>query len=412
MTTTRPATRVLSVLAAVGGLLGITAAPAQATNGYFSHGYGPEAKALAGAGTAHGSSPLAPATNPALAINTGNKAGLCLTHFRPDRDATIGGTKYDSGSNGFNLACGGVNFSLDDGNAALGLVVYGNGGMNTDYGVIPQFGTTPLGVDLAQMFIGVNYAHRLDDKVSVGIMPVLAMQRFKATGLENFQAASMFPNDVTNRGYDYSFGGGVRVGILADVTPWLSLGASYQSKMAMEPFEKYRGLFADQGDFDIPATARVGAAIRPFDDWTFMVDAEHIFYGDVDAIANIGNAPNCFPLGGANGCGFGWNDMNVFRLAAEWQATDSLVLRTGYSWATDFTDDSEVSFNVLAPATIRNHASAGFSYRINENWGLTGAYTRAFEAEKSGTLRPMMGGAPAKLRMDQHEVSMGVSYRW
>lgn len=413
--TLRTASRLVSLLGVAGGLLAVTITPAAATNGYFAHAHGAPAKGMAGAGTAHNRGPLAAATNPALGVRTGNIAGACVTHFRPDRDVEINGSgffpngSYKSKNDAFNILCGGANFQNEDGESAWGVLVTANGGMNTEYDAIFNQQGINSGVDLAQMFFGLNYARKIDNNMTLGIMPMLAVQRFRATGLGNFDNRiwSTSPGNVTDRNYDHSFGGGLKVGALYDVSALLSVGASYQSQLMMQDFDRYAGLLAEGGNFDIPAIARAGVAIRPVDDWTFMVDYEKIFYGSVDSISNSGL--NC-QLGGTNGCGFGWTDMKIWRVAAEWNTTQKLTLRTGYSWSNDFADSNEVLFNTLAPATITQHASAGFSYGLSDSWGLTGAYTRAFSDSKSGLLP--LGGGTAKLRMDQHELSFGVSYRW
>ncbi|MFA7431364.1 MAG: hypothetical protein WCZ23_14495, partial [Rhodospirillaceae bacterium] len=104
--------------------------PAEATNGYFSHGQGPRSQGMAGAGTAVDRSPISAATNPALAEKVGNAAGVCGELFSPDRDATVGGTKYESDNTLFVIPCAGVNTRLDD-ISTLGVTLIGNGGMNT-----------------------------------------------------------------------------------------------------------------------------------------------------------------------------------------------------------------------------------------------------------------------------------------
>lgn len=410
-------TRLAAALGAALALGLAASGPAQATNGYFAHAHGAPAKGQAGAGTAHNSGPLAAATNPALGVRAGNIAGACVTHFRPDRDVHLTGTAFPNGRHesdnaAFNIVCGGANFQDESGESAWGVLVTANGGMNTEYG--PLFSATgkDSGIDLAQMFFGLNYARKIDNHMTLGIMPMLAAQRFRATGLDAFSTASVSPGNLSDRGYDYSFGGGLKIGMLYDVTGWLSLGASYQSRLWMQEFDRYKGLFAEGGDFDIPPILRLGVAVRPFDDWTFMVDYEKIYYGQVEAIANSGLMP-C-QLGAKNGCGFGWNDMTIWHVGTEWKTTPDLTLRAGYSWSNDSTDNQEVLFNVLAPAAVTQHASVGFSYALSESWGLTGAYTRAFSDSKTGTLQgpPFGGGGTARLRMDQHEVSFGLSYHW
>lgn len=98
---------------------------------------------------------------------------------------------------------------------------------------------------------------------SWGASLIFAYQRFKAYGVETFGAFSSDASNLSNNGYDDSTGFGLKVGVQGEVSPGISLGASYQSEIAMSEFDKYKGLFAEQGDFDIPATANAGIAWKP-----------------------------------------------------------------------------------------------------------------------------------------------------
>ena len=141
---------------------------ASATNGYFSHGYGTANKALAGAGVAMPQDALAAATNPAGITRLGHRADLGLALFSPQREYTVAGNPsgfpgtfplmpgtYDSDSNYFLIPNFGYNRPLDD-KSAFGIAIYGNGGMNTDWPNVTNFGGTrppgtyydgPAGVD-------------------------------------------------------------------------------------------------------------------------------------------------------------------------------------------------------------------------------------------------------------------------
>lgn len=405
-------------------LLCLAGGQAQATNGYIANGYGGGSKGMAGAGVAVGSGVLGIAQNPAHGAKLGNRAGLCMTFFAPDRDVTIGGAgpfppgRYESENDFFFIPCGGANFRID-GKSAVGIYAYGNGGLNTEYETNFFGGSSPLGVDLAQGFIALNYAREVAPGLYLGGGPVLAIQRFEATGLEPFGAfgLSSDPTALTNNGHDMSFGGGAKIGALWDANDHLTLGVSYQTRMWMSRFEDYQGLFAEQGDFDVPPILTVGIAVRPAPaslPLTLTAEWQRIWYGDVKAVSNSGNAAALGSgrlLGEDDGPGFGWDDMDVLRVAAVYQATDALTLRAGASWNTEFADGDEALFNTLAPATPRIHLSAGFSYEIGGGWGITGAYTRALSETVSGS-NAAFGGQPIDLRMDQHEVSVGVTYRW
>jgi hypothetical protein len=74
-------------IAAFAIILGVAVgtAPAYATNGYFSHGYGTHYKGMGGAGVALSLNTLAPATNPASLAFLGNRWDVGLAVFNPNR---------------------------------------------------------------------------------------------------------------------------------------------------------------------------------------------------------------------------------------------------------------------------------------------------------------------------------------
>lgn len=402
------------------------ASPALATNGYIANGYGGASKGMAGAGVAVPSGVLGLAQNPAMGLKVGNQAGMCLTSFFPERTTTIsaGGAlttgTHKSKNPFFLIPCGGANWKLGD-RASLGVFMFGNGGMNTEYATNffaplapPGVATSPLGVNLEQAFVSVNLSYKLNEQITVGAAPVFAIQRFSATGLQPFGGFSSAPGNVSNRGDDWSQGFGYNLGILIEASPELTFGMSYRSKIDMDKFSKYSGLFANGGDFDVPATATIGVAMAPktMPQWTFTGEVQKIFYSDIPSISN-GNIPPFPALGTAGGLGFGWKDMMVYRLAAIYRANPKLTLRGGVSYATKFIDDSSAVVNSLTPATPQWHLSVGASYKINDRWGITTSYTHALDASVTGMNPGLTGGAqPVKIQMKQDEFAFGVTYRW
>jgi long-chain fatty acid transport protein len=410
-------------------LAGLGATPALATNGYFANGFDTISKGMAGAGVAMDGGVMGIATNPALGTQVGNEAAFCLTYFSPDRSFDIGEDptgflvpgKETSKNKSFVIPCGGANFMLND-RSSLGLVVVGNGGMNTEYdgnpfaGIGQFYGTgakTPYGVNLEQLFIGLNYAYEINPQVSVGIAPIYAVQRFSATGLQPFTLFSTDPDNVTDNDDSWSRGWGYNLGVHITPNEQWSVGAAYRSRIYMSELDRYSGLFAEHGDFDIPATAVIGAAFTPAIDprWTITGEYQRIFYGDINAIANSG-AEITPTLGEDDGPGFGWKDMDIVRLAASYEATDQWTFRGGVSYATEFIDDDEVLFNTLAPATPQWHASIGATYNINSNWSVSGSYTHAFDNDVSGRNKTPSLTNPVTLDMYQNELSLAMSYKW
>ncbi len=255
--------------------------------------------------------------------------------------------------------------------------------------------TSPsLGVNLSQVLITPTIAYKINANNSVGFSPVIAYQRFRAYGLGLFQAFSSDPGKVTNNGDDQSWGYGARVGYQGTFGMF-SIGASYTSKLNMEAFDDYAGLFAEKGDFDIPSTYGVGIAIRPSSKFTIAADISRINYSDVAAINNEGPTADEFmnafvgalvgnpaaisnPLGTNDGWGFGWDDITVYKVGVNYAYSSKWTFRAGYNFAESPYDEDQALFNILAPGLVEKHATVGFTYSPTTASELTVTYMHAF----------------------------------
>jgi len=437
----------------VSGLMASSAA--YATNGYFAHGYSTKEKGLAGAGVAHSQDAMAAANNPAGMVHVGNRMDIGAAIFNPNRQYTVNGNPtpacatcfplqpgtYESEHDLFLIPHFGYNMMLDD-SSSFGISAYGNGGMNTGYKNVPSplngaapgltdgvFANNTTGVNLAQLFINASYAKKINNDHSVGASLIFAYQKFKADGLLAFSNRSLDPAHLTSQGSDTSTGFGAKIGWQGKVDPAVTLGASYQTKTAMSEFDDYAGLFAEDGDFDIPATLSLGAAWAIDDKRTLVVDVQTIYYSDVASIANgiqpfldggcnagagaggAGLGAGC--LGGSAGAGFGWDDMTVIKIGYEWQQND-MTWRVGLSngdqpitGAGNGTPgnptDSQVLFNILAPGVMETHLTFGFTMPMGSDaeFNFSAMYAPSSDVTGATQFDPAQ---TVKLEMDQMEV--------
>ena len=351
-------------------------ATASATNGYFSAAYGPRAGGVAGAATALPQDSMAAAVNPAGMAHVGNRADVNVQLFSPPRRSSVGNGTTDSESNGFIIPSGGYVRDLND-KMTAGITIYANGGMNTNYQPVAGDtnilnGTGRLGVDLAQLIFAPTIAYKLNNSHTVGASLLVGYQQFKAYGLHAFQGFTQTNtlNNLTNQGYDSAWGTGLRVGWQGKLSDTVTVGAAYSTKIYMDEFDKYSELFAEDGDFDIPANWSIGIAAKVSPKLTVTADVQHIQYSDVKSIANDGPSEtgSAFSagqgqLGTDNGLGFGWNDMTILKVGAVYEHNANFTYRFGISHGDQPIDDDQAIFNVLAPAINETHLSAGFTYR-------------------------------------------------
>ena len=403
---------------------------ASATNGYFSHGYGIKAKGMGGAGIAFGQDALAAATNPANMVLVGDRIDLGIDWFRPIRQATIGdnsavSTTYKSSSNNFLIPEFGYNKMISN-DMSLGISVYGNGGMNSDYEPIGNYNQTGnrTGVDLSQLFIAPTWAMKINPNHAIGVSLNLAYQQFAASGISNFGQVSQDATKLSDRGHDSSTGFGVRLGWTGQITPDLTLGATYQSKTKMSKMNEYKGLFAGNGSFDIPENYGIGLAFKANPATTIAFDVVKINYSGVPAIANtIANmGVSGSLLGQDNGIGFGWKDMTVYKLGVSYDVNKDLTIRAGYNHGATTIPDTEIAFNVLAPATVENHLTLGATWKLANKAELSLAYMHAFSKSQSGATpqlfcNPMTGcmagtSPTTTSTINMKQDSLGIAYGW
>jgi long-chain fatty acid transport protein len=463
--------RLLAVTLAAGVSLPI---PVLATNGYFLIGYGAKSRSMGGVGVAYGQDGLAAASNPAAMADVDASTmrvdgGLEL--FIPKR-----GFVYDSATleSGFPGSDQGVNHKSDSNEflipsmggiykfnrkLTIGMAVVGNGA-NTRYDQqvpgLPDcmdgntstgtgstafnfncLGSRTAGVNLLQMQMLPSVAYNVTKTQTIGASVAIAISQFRAYGLQAFGSDGLgYTNGqgkFTNEGNDYAYGSGIRLGWLGKFfNNRLSLGANYSSKVYMTKFSKYENLFAEQGSFDIPENWTIGLAVKATKKLTVAADFQKIYYSNVPSVANPGpdakNPTTFFPPGcqslpdGSNSCmlgrddgmGFGWQDVNVYKIGFNYDYSKTWSFRAGYNYAKAPMPNDQVLFNFLAPAVVEQHATLGVSYRPNKNMEWNFNYMHAFDNTIKGpTALGPVGGLPVNgdnASIDMHIDSFGISF--
>lgn len=317
------------------------------------------------------------------------------------------------------------------GKAAASMVPEGTGA--SDFVPIEDVGT--LGIDLVQGIIAPTLSFKVHPKHTIGTSLLIGIQRFSARGLGNFQCftksvatnpdnaatcpagyAAVPSKGLTNNGSDWAYGAGVRVGWIGEVHPKLSLGAAVASKIYMTEFDDYDELFAEDGDFDTPANFTLGLTYKPTTDLSLSFDFQRILYEGVKSISNAGPTTASFTspippdnlLGADDGFGFGWEDINVYRLAADYRYNREWNFRAGFAYNDQAIPDDQVLFNILAPATPKVHATVGFTYRPNDSSEWNFAYMHAFEEKVSSDQTAI--GMPGEIKMFQNAVDLSYSF--
>lgn len=201
----------------------------------------------------------------------------------------------------------------------------------------------------------------------------------------------------------------------------MTLGAAYASKIKMGEFDKYRGLFAEQGGFDIPENYNVGIAVKATPRTLVAFDVQRINYGKIPSIENgvlnsISNPAGC-PLGLACGSGFSWQNQTVYKLGVAHRYNQTWTLRAGFNYGKSpiGSTANDISFNIVAPVVAEKHVTLGFTYTTSSGGELSVSYLHAFSNTVTGpsAITTLLGGAnfgTESLKM--HQNAIGIAYGW
>lgn len=400
---------------------------AHATNGMFMIGYGAKSISMGGAAIANPQDSLAGAVNPATIGEFNIRADAGLELFLPNADACLNEVPIcqESRANTFlipNMAMAmKFNRKLSFGFSAVGA---GGGGSRYNINLYNvqnlKNRRQTLGVNMMVMQMNPTVAYRLNKQHTFGASLIFSVQTFRAFGLGEFRPFSdseIGGPPLGNVGNDWAYGAGVRLGWLGKfMDDKLMLGISGSPRVYMTKFEKYKNLFAEQGDFDTPPVVGIGASFKLTDKISLALDITHTFYSEIASVSNTG--PNVvegppFPidqatnaLGKDEGLGFGWDDQTVYKLGASYEFNPQWTFRAGWNYGeSPVREEHDILFNVTAPAVTQNHLTLGASYQLSKMVELSFSYMRAFRYSQFG---PTYIGTSGKIGMDQNSFGFNV----
>ena len=87
---------------------------------------------------------------------------------------------------------------------------------------------------------------------------------------------------------------------------------------------------------------------------------------------------------------------------------DDWSLRLGFSTANKVLPGGQALFNVLAPATVTEHVTFGFSKKVDEKSAINASFMHAFNRKIQGT-NPNTPFQTGYLEMEQNEVELSWS---
>jgi long-chain fatty acid transport protein len=317
-----------------------------------------------------------------------------------------GSDRSDSGV--FPAPALGLAYRAPESPLTFGLGVYEPAGFAVNYPaslfnpiLTPQ---PPRGVGLGALFADLQVvevapavSYQLTDRLSVGFGAALDLAYFSADPL-----VVAPPDDADRDGFPtfgpgthtrYHWGGGVQAGVYYTGDGGWRVGASVKSPRWVEPFhsQSVDELGRPHGrtfDADLPMVVSVGGSYVGFDRWLLATDLRYVNFANANGLRDDGFAPT------GQARGVGWHDVFALALGAQYQLSDAVSVRAGYTFNQSPIDSAHAFFNIASPTILEHSAYLGASYKVTENFLLTAAYAHGFETSVQGPVVTPFGAVP------------------
>jgi long-chain fatty acid transport protein len=216
---------------------------------------------------------------------------------------------------------------------------------------------------------------------------------------------------------DGAFGFGVQAGLQYQVNDQLMLGAAYTSAQMFQDFE-YKSVYANPNlpnyntartftfRMDAPATYAAGLGWQPTAKLQAAADVKYYTYKSTKGFDQVGyNADGSVK-------GFGWKNIMVVALGAQYAATSKVTLRGGYNYSGNPVPDEYSMFNLPAPAIVQHNISAGLGFKVRDGVEINvAAYTALENTIEGPMLRPTaVPGTSVKNAMSENSILVGFSF--
>jgi hypothetical protein len=184
-------------------------------------------------------------------------------------------------------------------------------GLDVGQGSASQQAVSPLSMSYA----ATTLVRPLDPQTSFSVTAIIARQRFATPGFgsASWDGDEGRPGIARNGSSEFSHGSGVRVGMDRSLGANVGLLFGAQSRLEMDAFKAYRGVFSEPGDFDVPGFVQTGLRFSPTARTQFTLDAQRVFYSEVDTFTSAALPVRLLALLGDGGSPvFAWRDLTVY----------------------------------------------------------------------------------------------------
>jgi hypothetical protein len=240
------------------------------------------------------------------------------------------------------------------------------------------------GLGFERSMLAPGILHQLNDNQVLGVSAVFAYQSFGVASLGLRSYDEELPGYLQTSTYspyeESGFGAGVRLAVRSEIAPGMSIDAGFQSRIDMEEFANYRGVYSQPADLDIPARASVGLAFQASNHSWLNLSVERVMYSDVNAFPSR-MLPDRFLslLGDSTSPSFSWDDLTVYSVGWTWSNGDSTNWRLDFSSRSQPTPSSVSLSQALVGELADNSMILGYSRKFTRSgrFDMNAAYAPA-----------------------------------
>lgn len=228
------------------------------------------------------------------------------------------------------------------------------------------------GVGIGESILTPSFSASLGSS-RLTVEAILARQQFSSfgLGLGRTVVTDGHAQGVTGN-EEVSTGSGVGATWEFALSDRVGLYTSVRSQVDMDPLQRYRGVYGDPGDFDIPAGAGAGFTTRISEKSWVQFGVERVFYSDVEGFT-ASSLPRRFLnlLGDSTSPEFAWQDLTVYSATVGLQPATDWSVELRYSTQQQPEPTSRLLQRALEQEFTNQNYAVGITRRVGASTQLT-----------------------------------------
>jgi long-chain fatty acid transport protein len=315
-----------------------------------------------------------------------------------------------------------------------GVGIYGVGGFSSNYPASSLSNPTsanpiftpppPNGVGVGRVYtnaeiyqIAPAMSLALTDHLSIGFAPTVDVALVQTDPLL-FAPVNVVQGSATygpGDGTRFSWGGGFDIGAFYTTDYGWNFGVSYKSTQWFEPLRFNSNNQLGEPVFNkihaqLPQFVSIGTAFTGWKRAVWATDVRFVDYADTQGFGGSGFRPDGSVIG------LGWRNVVAVATGLQYQLTDCLKVRCGYTFVENPIPNAQEEVNLGTSLIMEHFLSIGASYWIRQCVAIDIAYTHGFENSLSGPfVAPATGpiaGTNITSTVSADHLTLGLSVRF